>query len=510
MMDEFEALALAAAAKKKRDTVQPVQPSTGQRVKEFFLGDNDDTTQNLGEKIGTALNKAGESLTFGVVGDEASAAAAAAIPGGRDYNERLAFERQQEALLEQTNPGAALAADIGGAVVGAALPIGAIGTLGRGAGLMSRIGASAATGAGMGATAGFMEGEGASDRTSQAGVGAALGAGVGAVAPAIGAGVQKFADSRAANRAIREAARGAPTTEQQKAIARALYGQVDDAGVQIKPEVFSRMRQGLEADLVENGLDNLPGAGSLTPKASRVMEIGRQMEGRMAQEPTAALPFSSLDQLRQHAGTAASDLSFMGRPTQDARLGTKVIEGLDDFVGKLGPDDIAAGDVAALKTALPKAREAWSKSIKSGMIDDAIEQEGNYLSGGASAIRNRIASILRNPKLSRKFNEAEIAAMRRVVQGPMHQQILNYMGSGLGMMGQIGLGAVGGPVGAAIGIGAAAGSRKLSEHTTRKAAELARALVANGQLSKFPVASDANRRIAEQLLRRSSTVGLQQ
>lgn len=474
------------------------------------IGDDDPNSQNLGETIGATLNKAGESMTFGLVGDEASAAVESLIPGV-DYDARRDHYRQQEEVLERDNPGIALAAEIGGGLVGAAVPVlGTMGTLGRGASIGSRILASGLAGAGMGGTYGFMEGEGISDRLRQGQLGAAVGGAAGIVAPAIGGMVQRIADAGAGSRAINAAAKNAPTTEAQRALAKSLYQQVDDAGVQIKPEAFSAAREGIEARLASEGLDNLPGPGSLTPKASRVMEIARQMDGAMGQEPTAALPFSSLDQLRRHAGTAASDLSFFGKPTQDARLGTMAIEGLDDFVNRLGPDDIVDGDLGALQSAIPKAREAWRTAIKSGLIDDAIEQEGNYLSGGASAIRNRIASILRNPKLAKNFSEAEKVALRKVVQGSIPQQIVNYMGSGLGMMGQIGLGTLGGPAGAIMGMLAAGGSRKLSEITTRKAAETARALVANGGLETLPVATDNARRVIETLMRRTAAAAPQQ
>lgn len=497
-MDEFEALALAAAAKKRK---QPPK-SLGQRIKENLLGDDDPTTQNFGERIGSAVYKAGESMTFGLVGDEASAAGAAALPGGMGYDERLAYERQQEKLLEQNNPGLALGSEVGGAVLGALLPGGAIGTLARGASLPARIGASAAAGAGMGATYGAMEGEGLQDRLRGAQVGGALGGVGGAVVPLAGAGVQKVADSIAGRRAMSQAARGAPSQAQQRAIGESLYQQVDDAGVQIKPQAFDRARLDiLDALRNRTGFDELPGPGSLTPKTARVAQIMGQSSDAMASDPTAALPFKSLDQMRRQAGAAAGNVTERA----DQQAGMTVIEGLDDFVSRLGPDDVVAGDVDALKTAIPKARDVWSRMKKSQLIDDAMEQEGNYLSGGASAVRNRVASILRNEKLSRGFTEAEKKALQRVVSGSLPQQLLNYLGSGLGMMGQMGVGfAAHGLPGAMVGAGLAAGSRKASEAVTRRNAELARAIVANGRLDKLPVATDSARKIAEALLRRGA------
>lgn len=495
---------------------QPEAPSMGQRVKEFLLGDNDPNTQNLGEKIGTTLNKAGEAMTFGLIGDEASAAVAGAgaalVPGGKGFQEAYAdrrdFERQQEAVLERDNPGLALGAEIGGALAGAVTPLGAIGTLGRGASMPARIAASTVAGAGMGGTYGFTEGEGADSRAAQGIDGAKLGAAVGFAAPIVGAGVQRLADSRAANAAIRDAAKGAPTSAQLRAQGNAAYQAIDDANVQIRPQALQTTRQKIIESLRANtGFDELPGPGSLTPNSARTMQIMGEAGERMAQEPTAALPFRSLDQMRRQAGAAAGNVTNK----TDARAGMEIIQGLDDMVRNLGPDDVVSGDVQTLQELLPKARDIWSRMTRSQLIDNAIEAgENNYLSGGSSGIRNQFARILRNEKLSRSFSEAEKAAMRRVVNGSMPEQILNLLGGGLGQLGQIGAGlGLGGWQGALAGAATSAGARKASETVTGRNAEIVRALIANGGLKSLPTAPDSVRRITETLTRRIGAAGSQ-
>lgn len=494
-----EAKRVASIAVKVKST--PAKAPMGQRVKEFFLGDDDPTTQNTGEKIGSLLNKAGESMTFGLVGDEASAAVAGAIPGGMDYDQRLAHERQQERLIEQANPGMSLAADIGGAM---AAPIGAVGAVGKGAGMLKKASAASAATGGLSGLYGFMEGEGgASNRLDDAKGDTKVGAAIGAAIPVAGAGIQRVADAVKRNRGIAAAVRGAPSSDELAAEGRRLYQQIDDAGVQVRPESFDRARGKITDTLRgETGFDELPGPGSLTPRSARVMQIMGKASDEMAAEPTAALPFRSIDQMRRQAGSAAGNITEKA----DQQAGMKIIEGLDDFVNKIGPDDVVAGDVKALQTALPKARETWSRMKKSQLVDDAMSQQGNYLSGDASAIRNRFASILRSEKLSRGFDEAEKAAMRRVVSGTIPQQLLNYMGSGLGMMGQMGLGAsIGGLPGAIVGTASGAGARKLANTMTERNAEIARALIASGKAAQVPMqASPEINRIAEKLLRQGT------
>jgi hypothetical protein len=488
-----DARRVAEIALKARSQPKPFS----QRLRENVFGDNDPTTQNFGEKVGSALNKAGEALTFGLVGDEASAAVESLAPGV-NYADRRDHYRQQEQVLDENNPALSLGAELGGAVGGAMLPFGAIGTLGRGASMARRAGASTAAGAGLGAVYGAAEGEGVDDRISEAGMGAAIGAAGGLAAPFLGGAAEKAADYVVGGRAIRSAARNAPSTDELRRAGQAAYRQIDDAGVQIRPESFNRTKDAIRQALRGQGLDELPGPSSLTPKSARVMQIADEMGNEMATDPSAALPFSSLDQLRRHAGTAARSPE-----ATDAALGAETISQLDDAVRSLGSDDIVAGDLETLQTVLPKARDLWARMSRSQLVDDAIDASQDYLSGGSSGIRNQFRRILRNDKLSRGFSDAEKAAMRRVVNGSVPEQVLNLLGGGVGQLAQIGAGfGVGGVPGALAGMGTAALSRKGSEALTERGAETVRAMIANGGMQTLPVARDTTRKIIEGLLRR--------
>jgi hypothetical protein len=468
-----------------------------QSLKENLLGDNDPNTQNTGEKIGTMLNKAGESLTFGLVGDEASAAAAAAIPGGMGYNDRLGYERQQEALLDETNPGLALGADVAGAVGGALLPLGAIGTLGRGAGMWARVGASTAAGAGMGGTAGFMEGEGLPDRINQGTTGAIVGGGIGMVAPIIGAGAQKIADGRAGNRAIRQAVAGAPTTDALRAEGRAAYQAIDNAGVQIRPDRVRTAMDDIANSLRSEGAA-YTGAERVLPGATAILSATDDVAAK-----SNTVPFAELDMFRRYVGNAAAG-ALKNNPN-DARISTNVIGQIDDFVRNLGPGDVDAGDIQTLQTMLPKARETWARMSRSQLLDDAIEAgEGNYRTGAASGVRAQFQRILNNPKLRAGFSDAELKMVRRVVNGTLPEQIMNYLGSGLGMIAQGAVGGMlGGVPGALVGGALGAGSRAGANAMVGRNAEIARALVASGRVPQLPVASPSVRAITEALARRT-------
>ena len=433
-----------------------------------------------------------QGLTFGL-GDELAARVASIHPG-IDYEEARPFFRKDLEKSRQDRPYITTGAEIAGAI---AAPVGAIASAGS---LPLRMAKSAATTGAMSGAYGFNAGEGGfQNRAAEALPQAGMGAAVGAAIPVAGSALQSLMQSRATQSAIRQAAKGAPSSDELRAMGNALYQQVDDAGVQIAPQAFDRARGGILDDLRANtGFDELPGPGSLTPNSARANQIMGEASARMGVDPTAALPFKALDQMRRQAGAAAGNVANK----TDQKAGMTIIEGLDDFIKNLGPNDVVAGDVRALQDAIPKARDVWSRMSKSQMIDTAIEAGGNYTSGASSGIRNQFAAILRDKKAAGRFTEGERAAMRRVVNGSIPEQLLNLASGGMGQIAQtFGGGAAGGIPGAFAGAGAAAGTRRLAEGVTRRKAETVRGLVANGGLQSLPQASTALRDLLESRLR---------
>lgn len=445
--------------------------------------DSKPSGQGYGNNVAQA---AGDGLFFGF-GDEISArlnswlgydAATGTYGNDTSYDDQLAAVRGQEKQFRDEHPIASIGAEIGGALIPAFTGVGAVT---QGGSVYAQMGRGALYGGATGAAYGFGEGEGGlENRARNALSNAAVGVGLGGAGALAGAGIKSVMQGRAQRNALAQAAKGAPTTEELRSMGNALYQQVDDAGVKIKPEAFSATREGiLERLRNSTGYDELPGPGSLTPNTGRVMEIMRQADDTLAGTPASALPFKNLDQMRRQAGAAAGNVTNK----TDQAAGMAVIQGLDDFVQRLGPDDVVAGDPEALKSAITKAREIWSRMSKSQLVDDAMERSENYLSGSASGVRNQFKNILQNKKLAARFTEAERAALRSVTHGSTLDQLINLAGGGLAQMGSIGAGlGVGGPLGGLAGAAAAAGQRKLAEGVTMRAAERARAAIASGAL----------------------------
>jgi hypothetical protein len=447
-----------------------------------------------GGGIGTAARSALQGLTFGA-GDEIVAAGTAAL-GPNSYGFELERERQRLDQGRQNNPGTALASEVGGAL---ALPLGALDDAGS---LAMRIGKSAGLTGALSSAYGFLSGEGgAKERAENALTQGAIGGGIGAAIPVIGTGIQRVANARAGNRAIAEAARNAPSTEELRAMGTAAYQAVDDAGVAVDPGALRTATDDIVAALRSRGLDEGGGALSLTPQSARLSQVLTE-----ATDGKTSIPFREIDQLRRKAGIPAGNV----KNKVEASLGSETIARLDDFVNNLDPSQVVAGNADNLAENINAARDAWRRMSKSQLIDDAIEAGGDYLSGASSGIRNQFKNILRNPRLSRGFTEAEKAAMRKVVNGSLPEQMLNLVGGGLGQLGQVAAGGIAGGIpGAAIGAGVAAGTRKLAESVTSRKAEVVRALMANGGLNNLPVASPTVAAVTERLMRRGTAPSTQ-
>lgn len=477
-MDDARKAALAALARKKLAEKRAAEQAADRGFL-HRLGDNiigyDDGVMSPGEKAATWLNMGGEAMTLGGVGDEAAAGVDAALGRG-SYDDRLQHYRANEKQMWQDHPVASFASQIAPAMLPGA---GAAGLISKVPTVPRKMAAGGILGGAAGGAYGFMEGEGGKDnRLQSARDNAGIAAGVGAAVPGIAAGVRGMRNAHALNKAAKKAAKGAPTTDELRAAGSALYDEVDNLGVQIKPEAFDKARGGILDQLRGNtGFDELPGPGSLTPQSSRTMQIMDEASARMAQEPTAALPFKAVDQMRRQAGAAAGNVSNK----TDQRAGAEIISGLDDFVARLDKDDVLAGDVDKLPELISKARDTWTRMSKSQKLDDAIEASDNYLSGPGTGLKYQFKRILQNKKLSRGFSQAEKRVMKRVVNGTIPEQVLRTMGSGLTQIGgALGAGMAVNPLAGAAVFGASKGARMLSDRIIQKNAETARRVMANG------------------------------
>ena len=431
------------------------------------------TTNDMGAGMSGAGGIA-QGGTFGL-SDELTAAAQSLRPD-LSYDQALAIERGRLDAARANHPIAAY----GGEVAGAIAAPGSVASTAPTA--LGRVGMGALSGALQGGVYGFGTGEGGFvDRAKNAAAGGTIGGLVGGALPALGALVQKAADSRAASRAIKGIVKTAPSTDELRTAGQGAYAAIDNAGLSVRPEYIQGGLNDIATALGNEGV-KLDAGGKIFPASRQIMDVAQT-----ATNGQNSVPMKDLDVLRRFMGSAASS-NPMNKA--DTRLALDAMGRFDEMISGMKPEHVDAGDLQTVQDLLPKARELWAKMSRSQLVDDAVNASGNYMGGAASGIRNQFASILRNKKLSRGFSEVEKAAMRKVVTGSLPEQAVHLLGGGMGnLLATIGGGAAGGWMGAAASGGIAMGARKLSEKIVRKNAETARALIASGT-KELPKASN--------------------
>lgn len=401
MSESLQAALLERAKREqaRRKTAKPqADMSFWGRVKDNVVG-VDDGVMSPGEKVGTALNMAGEAMTLGLVGDEAAAWVDEKIGRGT-YDERLAHYRGNEAQFREENPALALGAEVAPALIPGTAGAKAVKAL---SGVAGRTGAAALLGAGSGATYGFMEGEGGFDERLKnakwtALLGGVVGAGTPAMADAI-AGLPKRLQG------VFTRAQKRPTLEALKTAKNAAYRMVDESG-----ETFSGDDMAALSGKIRRIFDD----GNYveeTDNASRaVLKILERREG----QPTT---LSQLDNIRKNLWKR-----YGGAKDQPVIL--DAIHAIDELIeSRAGASDLMGA-----------ARAANSKYAKTQLLHDAFEKAKDQTSGTGSGgnilnkYRQAVEKIINDPKKSKFFAQEEIDLMRSFVRGSTGENILRKVG----------------------------------------------------------------------------------
>lgn len=287
---------------------------------------------------------------------------------------------------------------------------------------------------------------------------------------------------------------GAPSTDDLARRSGDFYTTAEGQPITVKPASYTSFMDGLEGKLTRAGFDE-----DLHPSIAHTLKVWRKNEG-MPKD------VQSLNIARQQAKDALASNEPGIR-----RLGHMMQDELDDYVEKLSAKDLFAGtDDEAKKAAdaLGKARDLWSRSRKSQMLEEMMERAELQASGLENGIRIEMRALLKNPKKLRGFTDEEQDLMRDFVKGSSPQKLLRLLGKfslvrsdagnmfggtvGAGAGATIG-GAIAGPPGAVVGatIPPAVGyaGQKMAERAAVSKLLAARALAARGGKSP-PIQAD--------------------
>lgn len=276
------------------------------------------------------------------------------------------------------------------------------------------------------------------------------------------------------DRKIRKAiVASAPEVDELKRTSTAVYREIDESGVSVKPESMTALVSEVEKNLQ---------AAKFKPSLAK--ETASSLD-ELKTEAGVAQSLSDIDALRQNIqGT----LSGTATPN-DKRLTGVITDTLDEFLDKASSKDFVMGGLP-LSEIMPKyktARELWGRARRSELITEAFDRAGTTASGFENGLRQEFRRILRNKKQSRFFKPGEIAAMKEVIQGTDATNITKLIGR-FGFSEGAATNVLGGTAGLYLGgpLLALTGqiSRKMSQRLTQRGASFADAIVRAGDDAK--------------------------
>ena len=384
-MDPMKAALLERAKREKQRRAQaPAEPQG----------------MGLGAKVATALNNAGEALTFGLVGDEAAAKFDQMIGRGT-YEDRLNLYRGNQEQFREENPGASFASEVAPMLIPG---MGAANIAGRAATLGGKAARAATAGGLSGAVYGFAEGEdGFTERAKSAALSGALGAGVGAATPRI---TNALAGGSKKLQQMVGLAEKRPTVPMLKRVKQEAYRLVDESGEAFTPEDMTKLYVKVSDSFnAQNYVEETDNALKATLKI---------LESR-ADKPSTTL--SQLDGVRQNLWKRYAS-------AKDQPQILDAIRSIDDLIeSKSGASELMGA-----------ARAANSKFAKSQVIEDAFakaaDQTASTGSGGniANKYKQAMTSIIYTPSKAKFFSAEEIDLMRGVIQGNPVQDVQRLIG----------------------------------------------------------------------------------
>lgn len=228
----------------------------------------------------------------------------------------------------------------------------------------------------------------------------------------------------------------APTVAELKAASRAGYRAPEVAAVEINPQSTANLSAKIESDLAALGYRN---RASSPEKA-----VFEEVRGLIPPQGVQSVKVADLHSAQKAFGIMARERDAVGAPTPKAAAASVAKQHLDDYLPNIATSDVLAGDAAAASEILAEAAKNWGAAKRAEQVDlqltRAERQAAKSGMGGnaENAMRQKIATILDNPKRSSGYSAAEIQAMEDIVRGTRSRNALRAVGK-LGVDGGLSL-----------------------------------------------------------------------
>jgi hypothetical protein len=251
----------------------------------------------------------------------------------------------------------------------------------------------------------------------------------------------------------------APTTQELRTTASAGYDKVAEMGVDYNALAAKKFADDTIRALNEEGF-----IAKLGPKTHALLE-------ELVNPPAdSVVQLRSLEAFRRAVGKVAGTKN----DDTEAAAANMVIRRLDEFMANVDPKTIVAGTPAAAgggTDAAARAAEEAAALLRDSRGNSAAAFRSDRLTGIDEAsklrtaaansgqnlgnnLRSRIATLLLDDSKTRGFSEAELTALRSVVEGTATtntlRRVSNWLGGG-GGIGQSGIAALGAAAGSSVG-----------------------------------------------------------
>ena len=340
----------------------------------------------FGFDVGKSLGMTGDSQITGE-------------PINKDITARSATQEIRDEMkdFETRNPKAALAANIGGSLVGGGLAgakmLGAAPTtLGKVAGISAL----------EGGLFGFGRGEGRDDSLQKGFEDAVIGAVAGPLAKMGMDKVGKMWNKSEATK-LREALDPTKNAEDLKTEAQKFYKTADESGFQVKPEKYNQFKAEMEALLQSRAI-----TGKRYPRLGKAISYMRSLENPSYQE------LEAIKDMLEGARTLGDD-------SAQYMYGNQFAKAVDNLVDDLKPGDVT-GDITNVSEHLKKARDLWTRKTQSELLDEMkykaeLSNAELDLDNMDKAIRQQIRPTLVNPKRKIAFDDETISSLEDIISG---------------------------------------------------------------------------------------------
>lgn len=356
----------------------------------------DNEYESTGEAIGSWINRAIESGTLGIVGDESNAAVRAATTS-TTYDDALAGERRRQAEFQARHPVGALSADLSGALVPG---VGLAKAAKTGTTVATKVGLGMLSGGAQGTVAGFAEGEGgAANRTVNAGITGVIGSVLGGAVPAGGAAVRGLHErfGKHVQGEAREAAKGLGLRPK---VAQLLA----DAIERDRPYAAETLgRIGPDARVAETGINttqladmvaNTPGAG--TTLRRQIDDLATERSGRFVQalDDTMGQPQGAARRASNLMSDTAEGRQIAYDTAYDSGIdwGHESADHLDNLLTRIRPNITSQAD-DALASDGHKTIRSISKTTDDGVLEFSEKPSLRQLDYIARALDGRAEQL---------------------------------------------------------------------------------------------------------------------